>query len=379
MIRVAVIGTGNIATSHLRAYLAFGERCQVVALVDVAPERAETLRGELGLAGASVYSSHTELLAHQEVDVVSICTPPATHEQLSVELLEAGVDVLCEKPMAPSLAACDAILRAEERSGARFSSVAQNRYRDDVVRLKAALDSGLTGPVAHVQVDSAWWRGLSYYDMWWRGTWEVEGGGSTLNHAVHHIDLLLWLLGAPQSVTAVMTNAAHENSEVEDLSVAVLAYERAIATITSSVVHHGERQAIVVQGRDASVSLSGEVIAETSRPDGFPVPGGDPGLAEQLRALAAARPPLAHSGHEGQVDDVLTAIETGRRPAVDGHDGRRTIEVITAIYRAGIEGRRVDLPITSDDPYYRPGTLSDRAPRFAAPGPEGRSTPTVNA
>ncbi|WP_337062629.1 Gfo/Idh/MocA family protein [Kineococcus sp. G2] len=364
MIKVAVIGAGNIAPSHIRAYRAFPQRCTIVALVDTAPEKAHARRREFSLDGARVHASHEELLAQEEVDLVSVCTPPSTHEQISVDCLTAGVNVLCEKPMAPSLAACDAILRAEEHSGALFSSVAQNRFRDDVARLKTVLDSGLAGPVSHVQVDSAWWRGLSYYDLWWRGTWEQEGGGCTLNHAVHHIDLLLWLLDAPRSVTAVLANTAHENAEIEDLSVAVLGYERALATITSSVVHHGERQRIVVQGRDASVGLDGDVIAESAQPNGFPAPGGDGKLVERLRALASSHVPLAHTGHQGQVDDVLTALESGRRPSVDGHDGRRTIELITAIYQAGIERRTVDLPLSADDPYYLPGTLTQRAPRF---------------
>jgi predicted dehydrogenase len=366
MIKVAVIGTGNISPSHIRAYQALGDRCTIVALCDLSAEKAERVKAELGIADASVYTSHSDVIARGDIDLVSICTPPSTHEPLSVAFLDAGINVLCEKPMAPSLAACDAILAAEARGGAMFSSVAQNRYRDDVVRLKAALDSGLAGDVSHVAVDSAWWRGLPYYDLWWRGTWAEEGGGCTLNHAVHHIDLLLWLLGAPQAVTAVLTNAAHENAEIEDLSVAVLAYQRALATITSSVVHHGEQQRIVVQGRDASVSLSGDVVADVTQPNGFPVPGGNPDLVEQLRDLVARQDPLPHTGHEGQIDDVLTALETGRRPSIDGHDGRRTIELITAIYQAGIERRTVDLPLAGEDPYYQPGTLTERAPRFFA-------------
>jgi predicted dehydrogenase len=366
MIKVAVIGTGNISPSHIRAYQALRGRCTIVALCDLSTEKAEGVKAQLGLDDATVYGSHADVIARGDIDLVSVCTPPSTHEQISVDFLDAGVNVLCEKPMAPSLAACDAILAAEARSGAMFSSVAQNRYRDDVVRLKAALDSGLAGDVSHVAVDSAWWRGLPYYDLWWRGTWEQEGGGCTLNHAVHHIDLLLWLLGAPQAVTAVLTNAAHENAEIEDLSVAVLAYQRALATITSSVVHHGEQQRIVVQGREASVSLAGDVVAEVTQPNGFPVPGGNAELVERLQSLAATHQPLPHTGHQGQIDDVLSAIESGGRPSIDGHDGRRTIELITAIYQAGIERRTVDLPLTGEDPYYRPGTLTERAPRFYA-------------
>lgn len=364
MINVAVVGTGAISRSHLRAYQAFGRRCSVVALCDPVVERAEEVKHELGLDAADVYASHAELVARRDIDLVSVCTPPATHEEISVDLLRAGVHVLCEKPMAPSLAACDAILAAERESGAVFSSVAQNRFRDDVAVLKAAVDSGLVGPVSHVQVDSSWWRGLRYYDLSWRGTWEQEGGGVTLNHAVHHVDLLLWLLGRPRSVTAVLTNAAHENAEVEDLSVAILGYERALATLTSSVVHHGEPQQIVVQGRRARVSLPWAVAAETAQPNGFPEPAGNPELVERLEALATAHRPLAHTGHEGQVDDVLRAVEEGRRPAIDGHDGRRTIELVTAIYEAGIERRTVGLPIGQDDPLYERGALPRRAPHF---------------
>lgn len=364
MINVAVVGTGNISPSHLRAYLAFPDRCRVVALCDIVPEKAEAVKRELGLDDATVHASHTEVIARGDVDLVSICTPPDTHEGLSVELLRAGVNVLCEKPMAPSLAACDAILAAEADSGAVFSSVAQNRYRDDVATMRAVLESGLLGPITSVQVDSAWWRGLPYYDLWWRGTWAQEGGGCTLNHAVHHVDLLLHLFGAPRSVSAVLTNAAHENAEIEDLSVAVLTYDRALATLTSSVVHHGQDQRFVVHGRDAMVSLPYRAVAEQAQPNGFPVPGGDAELVARLDALAAAQAPLEHTAHRGQVDDVLSALEEGRRPTIDGHDGRRTIELITAIYKSGIERRAVDLPLAADDPLYQRGTLPDVAPHF---------------
>lgn len=364
MINVAVVGTGNISLSHLNAYLAFPERCRVVALCDVTPDRAEARRREIGLDDAVVYSSYEDLIARGDIDLVSICTPPDTHEELSIAFLRAGVNVLCEKPMAPSLAACDAILAAEAESGAMFSAVAQNRYRDDIATMRAALESGLMGPITSIQIDSAWWRGLPYYDLWWRGTWEQEGGGCTLNHAVHHIDLMLHLFGAPESVSAVITNAAHENAEIEDLSVAVFSYDRAVATLVSSVVHHGQDQRFVVQGRDARVSLPYEAVAEISQPNGFPVPGGNTDLVARLDALAAAQVPLAHTAHEGQIDDVLSAIETGRAPAIGGEGGRRTIEMITAIYKAGIERRTVDLPLSPDDPLYQRSALPALAPHF---------------
>ncbi|WP_166844382.1 Gfo/Idh/MocA family protein [Isoptericola sp. BMS4] len=364
MLTIGIVGTGGIARAHVDAYQRFARECEIVALCDPAPGRAEALRAELGIDGARVYTDATEMLAAEKLDLVSVATPPSTHAELSIEALRAGVDVLVEKPMAPSLEECDAMIAAAKDNGRLLSVVAQNRFRDDIATLKEVLDSGLAGPVTHAQVSSSWWRGTEYYDLWWRGTWESEGGGCTLNHAIHHLDMTLWMLGSPKAVTSVLTNAAHENAEVEDLSVSVLQYDRALAEVTASVVHHGEEQAIVVQGRDARVSQPWKVVAETARPNGFPTPDGDMELVAKIEAVAAAHRPLAHTGHAGQVGDMLDAVRERRRPAVDGEDGRRAIELVTAIYAAGIERRTIDLPLRPDDPYYRTGTLVERAPHF---------------
>ena len=247
MLRIGIIGTGGIADAHIRGYLAFRDECEVVALADVIPGRAPQKAESFGLADAATFDDPLEMIAHADLDVVSIATPPSTHASLAIAALDAGIHVLVEKPMAPSLEECDAMLAAQERSGRVLSVVAQNRFRDDLAALKDVVDSGLLGSISHVRVDSAWWRGLPYYDLWWRGTWEKEGGGCTLNHAIHHIDLLLWLLGTPTEITAMLANAQHDNAEVEDLSVAIFRYDRGLAQLTSSVVHHGEEQAIVIQ------------------------------------------------------------------------------------------------------------------------------------
>jgi len=364
MLRIGIIGTGSIANAHIGGYLAFGEECEVVALADVMPGKAAQKAEESGLSGAVGYDDPLQMIAEARLDLVSIATPPSTHAALSIAALDAGIHVLVEKPMAPSLEECDAVLAAQRRSGALLSVVAQNRFRDDLATLKAVVDSDLLGGISHVRVDSAWWRGLPYYDLWWRGTWEKEGGGCTLNHAIHHIDLLLWLLGRPSEIAAMLANAQHDNSEVEDLSVAVLRYERGLAQLTSSVVHHGQEQEIVIQGEHARVSQPWKVVAERSDAAGFPAQGGDLDRVATIEEIAAAREPLAHTGHTGQIGDVLAAIREGRPPIADGHDGRNAIEVVTAIYKAGIEHQLVSLPLSPDDPYYRAGHLVAHAPRL---------------
>ncbi|QIK72618.1 Gfo/Idh/MocA family oxidoreductase [Propioniciclava coleopterorum] len=364
MLRVGIIGTGGISAAHINGYLEFGDRCEIVGLCDIVPAKAEARKEEFGLTGARVYDDAGAMLAAEDLDLVSIATPPNTHAPLAIQALQAGVNALVEKPMAPSLEECDAMLAAAEASGKLLSVVAQNRFRDDMATLKEALESGLLGTLSHAQINSVWSRSLPYYDLWWRGTWASEGGGCTLNHAIHHLDLTLWLLGRPNAVTAVLSNAQHDNAEVEDLSVAILAYDRALAEVTSSVVHHGEdQQSIIIQGQHARVAQPWHAAADAHRPNGFPS-GPNTDLVEKLDALAEAHEPLPHTRHAGQIGDVLAALAEGREPAITAADGRNSIELVTAIYESGIERRTVDLPIPPEDPYYCSGTLVERAPHF---------------
>ncbi len=269
MLKVAIIGAGAISNAHVQGYLKFPGRCEIAAVADIYEDKAAELVERHGLK-AKVFGNYEDILK-EDIDLVSICTPPYTHADLAVACLEAGKHVLVEKPMAASLAECDRMNEAARRTGKLLSVVAQNRFRTPMMKLKSVLDSGLMGRVAHIQVDSHWWRGHCYYDLWWRGTWEKEGGGPTLNHAVHHIDAMLWMAGRPSQVQAFMSNVAHDNAEVEDLSICMLRYDNgALGQITSSVVHHGEEQQLIFQGEKARVSAPWKVVASNSLPNGFP-------------------------------------------------------------------------------------------------------------
>jgi predicted dehydrogenase len=362
VLNVAIVGAGAISSSHVEAYLAFPDRCRIVALVDIYPEKAERQIAKYHL-DAVAYDSHRRLLEDRAVDLVSVATPPGTHAEIAIDLLSAGIDVLGEKPMAASLEECDAMVAAAEQSGRMLSIVAQNRFRTPMMRLKRVLETGRAGRVLHVQVDSHWWRGHSYYDLWWRGTWANEGGGPTLNHAVHHIDALQWMAGSPVEVMAMMGNVAHDNAEVEDLSVAVLRFgSGAVGQLTSSVVHHGEDQQLVFQTERAKLASPWDVYASVSKGNGFPER--DVAFEQELTELYEGVAPVAYEGHTGQIDDVLTAIENGGRPLIDGSEGRKTIEIITAIYQSAITGAPARLPIAAGDPFYTKQGLLDRAPHF---------------
>ncbi|MDQ0253234.1 putative dehydrogenase [Evansella vedderi] len=362
MLKIAIVGTGAIASSHIEGYLQFDDKCEIVALCDTYLEKAEKKVAAFKL-DAKVYDDYKKMVEEVDFDIISICTPPYTHADIAVHCLDAGRHVLVEKPMASSLEECDAMNEAAKRNNKILSVVSQNRFRTPMMKLKSVLDSKLAGPVVHTQVDSYWWRGHCYYDLWWRGTWEKEGGGCTLNHAVHHIDIFKWMNGMPSEVTAVTSNTAHDNAEVEDISVAICRYEDgSLAQITSSVVHHGEEQQLIFQGKDARVSVPWKVKASKSKGNGFPED--NPELEEKIQALYNSEPDLAHEGHAGQINDILTAVMENTPVLVDGVQGRQTLELITAIYESSSLKRTVKLPLDDSSPFYTREGIMKHATRF---------------
>jgi predicted dehydrogenase len=278
-------------------------------------------------------------------------------------MLDSGKHVLVEKPMASSLEECDAMNEAARKNQKVLSVVAQNRFRTPMMKLKSVLDTKLMGPIVHTQVDSFWWRGHSYYDLWWRGTWEKEGGGCTLNHAVHHIDIFQWMNGMPSEVTAVSSNTSHDNAEVEDLSIAICRYENgSLAQVTSSVVHHGEEQQLIFQGKNARVSAPWKLKASKSKQNGFPEQ--DQELEMQIQQVYDEQPEIQYEGHAGQINDVMLAIEGEKEVLVDGIQGRQTLELITAIYQASSFGESVKLPLNEESPFYTREGVMKHATHF---------------
>lgn len=363
MKKVAIIGTGNISAAHIQAYLKFPDRCRITALCDIYPQKAEQKKEQFHLTDARIYASHEELLKNEELDLISICTPPYVHAEIAIHGLEHGVHVLVEKPMAPSLQECDQMLQAAAENSRTLGVIAQNRFKTPIMNVKRVLDSGLIGRILFAQIDSLWWRGHCYYDLWWRGCWDKEGGGCTLNHAVHHVDMLGWMMGTPTHVTAILGNAAHDNAEVEDISVAVMQYrDGSMAQLTSSVIHYGEQQAIRFQGEHAAISAPWEVHASLSQENGFPSPNKK--LEETIQTFYETLPHLPYEEHAGEIDNFLTALERGSAPLITGEDGRRTIELITAIYKSGFLHRTVELPIRTDDPFYTAEGLLKHAIHF---------------
>ena len=160
-----------------------------------------------------------------------------------------------------------------------------------------------------------------------------------------------------------MANTSHDNAEVEDVSIAILKYANgAIGQITSSVVHHGEEQQVIFQGKKARISAPWKVYASQPKDNGFPVENTE--LEKEIQDFYDSLPEVRFEGHTGQIEDVLKAIENKTAPLIKGEDGRRTLEIITCIFKSGSTGTRVSLPLRKDDPFYTTQGIRDNAIHF---------------
>ncbi|MDR0452597.1 MAG: Gfo/Idh/MocA family oxidoreductase [Treponema sp.] len=363
-IGIAIIGSGAIAQVHAAAYTEFPALCEIRAVCDLYIDKAQGLIDRNGLKDAKACKDLDEALAAKDIDAVSICLPPGAHAETAIKSLNAGKHVLVEKPMAPSLAECDAMIEAAEKNGKILSPVAQNRYKTPNARVKTIIAEGAAGKILYASVNSLWWRGSNYYDIWWRGTWEAECGGCVTSHAVHHIDLLLWMLGMPERVTAVIANVGHDNSECEDVGAAILEYPGMLAQLAASLVNHDEEQALVFQAERGRLSVPWQTAASKPLPNGFPQE--DAGAKSDLQNRYESIPALGREGHPAQIENFLNAIAGKEALDISGKDGRAAMELIMAIYKSSVTRMSVTLPIAAGDLFYSRESMINAMPRFHA-------------
>lgn len=358
---IAILGTGAVAPAHVHSYRQI-VNCKILAICDVFPQKAEEFTKANGIMGAAIYSDYHELLRRTDIEAVSICLPPSMHCEVTCAALAAGKHVLCEKPMATSLEECDRMIELAEKMGKLLAIVSNNRFRTSVMKVKKMLDAQVGGKLYFAKVDSLWYRGGNYYDLWWRGTWEKECGGCTASHGVHHIDLLQWMCGMPQRVTAVIGNVAHFNSQCEDYAIAILQYPNMVAEITATICSHDELQELVFQTEKGRLSIPWKPYASKALPNGFPERNSE--AEKEFQACYDSLPELKKENHAGEIDNFIAAIEGREELIVPGLQGRNTMELIMAIYKSSVEQRPVDLPIQKDDPFYCRDTFINTMPHF---------------
>jgi UDP-N-acetyl-2-amino-2-deoxyglucuronate dehydrogenase len=345
-----IIGCGMIAKFHARA-IAEVRGAKLVACYDAVSAAADRLAAE---TGCRAYHKLDELLADPAVDVVTIGTPSGAHMEPAIAAARAGKHVIVEKPLEITLARADKMIDACRKANVKLSAILPSRFHDSSQEIKRALDAGRFGRLTLGDAYVKWFRPQSYYDSGaWRGTWKLDGGGALMNQAIHSVDLLSWFMGPAVEIRAQTGLLAHERIAVEDTAVATVRYASgALGVIeASTAAYPGYLKRIEIHGSAGSAVMEEEDIVKW---DFAKATRHDASVLKQMKSRKStgggASDPTAigHHGHTLQFRDVVDAITQHRDPAIDGPQGRRSVEIILAIYRAAETGRAVTLPLPSD-------------------------------
>ena len=342
-----IIGCGMIANFHAKA-LADTPDAELVACCDRSPERAKAFGEEHSIP---YYESVEAMVADPKVDAVTIGTPSGAHLEPALAAAAAGKHVVVEKPLEVTLDRCDQIIQACDAAGVKLSVTFQSRFHKSSQLIKQAVDDKRFGTVTMGDAYVKWYRTQEYYDSGaWRGTWKLDGGGALMNQAIHTVDLLTWMMGPVTEITAAVGTLAHERIEVEDVAVATVKFENgALGVIeASTAAYPGSLKRIEISGSHGTAILEEEDIkmwefAEMTDEDhriqsemiGKNETGGG----------AADPAAIGHHGHTEVFTDFVRAIGSDGTPLVDGHEGRRSVEIILAIYKAAQSNGPVQLPL----------------------------------
>ena len=360
-IKTAIIGCGKVSDLHAAALKRTPE-AQFVAVYSRNPEKARQYGEKYGVRG---FCDIREMIAAAGVEAVIVCTPHPAHRDAAVMAAEAGAHVLVEKPLASTLQDCDAMLAAAKKAKVKIGVVCQRRFYSPVQRMRRAIEQGKIGKPALGTVLMLGWRDQKYYESDpWRGQWRAEGGGVLVNQAPHQLDLLQWFMGPIDELFGVWSNINHPYIEVDDSAVAVIRFRSgALGNIVVSnsqkpglygKVHvHGQNGASVgVQTDGGAMFIAGmSSIQEPPVNDLWTVPGEEPMLAqwkqEDSDLFNGLENSMAHY-FQLQISDFLRAITENREPLVTGEDGRKTVEIFTAIYRSQQTHLPVKFPLKAE-------------------------------
>ncbi|MBE6367302.1 MAG: Gfo/Idh/MocA family oxidoreductase [Lentisphaerae bacterium] len=346
-VKFGIIGTGAIATMHAQA-LQNSRNAELVAVYDQITERAQQFAEKYNVRAVTDFES---FLADKEVEAVTIATPTGIHGKVAVPAALAGKHILCEKPLDVTTGKVDEIIDACQKTGVILMSVFQSRFVKNVGLIKQAIEANRFGKIVLASAQCKWFRDQKYYDSaTWRGTWALDGGGALMNQSIHTIDLLLYLNGDVEEVSAITGTLSHTGIEVEDNAVAIVKFKNgALGTIEGSTsCAPGFPRRVEISGTLGSVVMEDNKIIRWQFVNDEP---GDEdirkncGIGEVISGGGAGDPmAISSEGHRVQIEDLADAIIEGAKEVkLSGLEGRRAVELICSIYEAARTGQPVKL------------------------------------
>lgn len=359
-LRFALVGCGRIAKRHAEL---LGNRqivgATLAAVCDIRSDRAEAIAKPFGLP---FYSDMHEMARREHIDVFVVLTESGLHAKHVIELSQYRKHIVVEKPMALTLQDADAMIAACDTARIKLFVVKQNRFNVPVQKLRAALNAGRFGRLVLGTVRVRWCRPQSYYDQdKWRGTWALDGGVLT-NQASHHVDLLEWMMGDVDSVFAKGITALAD-IETEDTAVVVLKFRNGALGVIEATTAARPRDlegSISVLGEHGTVEVGGFAVNEM-RHWHFTAP--ESGDAEVMQKYSVNPPNVYGFGHQAYYEHVVDCVANDAPQLVDGLEGRRSLELITAVYESIETGREVALRFSPNR--CRLGQLEAGTPRRA--------------
>jgi UDP-N-acetyl-2-amino-2-deoxyglucuronate dehydrogenase len=339
-IRIAIVGCGRISKNHFGAIEAHADDLELVAVCD---NHAETLAQHVEHYGVKGYSRLEDLLANEQVDVVTFCTPSGTHSQQVITAAQAGVHAITEKPMATRWNDGLAMVRACDAAGVRLFVVKQNRSNATLQLLKRAIREKRFGRINMVHINVFWSRPQTYYDQAkWRGTWELDGG-AFMNQASHYVDLIDWLIGPVASVQAMMATLKRD-IEVEDTGVINIRWRNgALGSMSVTMLTYPKNfeGSITILGDKGTVRVGGVAVNDIQHwcfED-------ERDYDQDIKAANYETTSVYGFGHPLYYKNVVNVLRGDAEPDTDGREGLKSLEVLIAAYLSARDGKTVNLPL----------------------------------
>ncbi|HYU80928.1 MAG TPA: Gfo/Idh/MocA family oxidoreductase [Vicinamibacterales bacterium] len=338
MAHLGILGAGNISATHARAAAGI-PGVSVAAVWGENQQKAEQIARA---HRATPYGALDAFLTHRPMDIVAIGSPSGLHAEHARAAVRQGLHVLVEKPLDISVARIDPLLSEVDRAGVKLAVFFQDRLKPDLLRAKQLIDENRLGPIVLASARVKWYRPPEYYtSSRWRGTWQLDGGGALMNQGIHTVDALLWLLGPIASVQAASATLVHD-IEVEDTAAAVLRFASGALGVLEAAtsIFPGYPRRLEITGQEGTVIVNGDRL-----------------MAIQLREVteqsaegdctshsSAVTPVVADAtAHQRILEDFIESVRTGREPACNGREARKSVAVVEAIYESSRTRRMIEV------------------------------------